>query len=102
MAKGKFERTAQPVRVRQSPESGKATGNPFLALLNIVKTLLVWLVALVAAAVMIFTVVSVTMFDRSDRSLFGYRAFIVLSESMSATDFAAGAPLDALSRSSAA
>ncbi len=29
-------------------------------------------------------------FDRADRSLFGYKAFIVLSDSMSATDFDAG------------
>ncbi len=29
-------------------------------------------------------------FDRADRSLFGYKAFIVLSDSMSATDFSAG------------
>ena len=29
-------------------------------------------------------------FDRSDRNLFGYKAFIVLSDSMKATDFDAG------------
>lgn len=39
---------------------------------------------------MIFTVVSVNTFDRSDRSLFGFKAFIVLSDSMSKTDFDAG------------
>ena len=39
---------------------------------------------------MIFTVISVLTFNRSDRQLFGYRAFIVLSDSMSATDFKAG------------
>lgn len=39
---------------------------------------------------MIFTVVSVTTFDRADRSLFGFKAFIVLSDSMSKTDFDAG------------
>lgn len=39
---------------------------------------------------MIFTVVSVTTFDRVDRSIFGYKAFIVLSDSMSATDFDSG------------
>ena len=36
---------------------------------------------------MVFTVVSVSTFDRADRSLFGYKAFIVLSDSMSKTDF---------------
>ena len=39
---------------------------------------------------MIFTVISVLTFNRSDRQLSGYRAFIVLSDSMSATDFKAG------------
>ena len=39
---------------------------------------------------MIFTVISVLTFNRSDRQLFGYRAFIVLSDSMSATDVKAG------------
>ena len=29
-------------------------------------------------------------FDRADRSLFGYKAFIVLTDSMAKTDFAAG------------
>lgn len=90
MAKGKFERTAQPSPKPEPREAGKKKKNPFLTLLNILKTLLVWLLALAAVAMMVFTVVSVTMFDRSDRSLFGYRAFIVLSDSMSATDFAAG------------
>ena len=43
-----------------------------------------------AVCMMIFTVVSVNTFDRSDRSLFGFKAFIVLSDSMSKTDFDAG------------
>ena len=39
---------------------------------------------------MIFTVISVTTFNRNDRSLFGYKMYIVNSDSMSATDFKAG------------
>ena len=58
--------------------------------LNIIKTILVWLVVIVAVSMMIFTIVSVTTFDRNDRDVFGYKAFIVLSDSMSATDFDAG------------
>ena len=38
----------------------------------------------------VFTIVSASTFDRSDRSLFGYKAFIVLSNSMAKTDFSAG------------
>ena len=58
--------------------------------LRILKNIFVWLVAILAVAMMAFTVVSVATFDRTDRSLFGYRAFIVLSDSMSRTDFSAG------------
>lgn len=58
--------------------------------LNVIKTVLVCLIVLLAVGMMIFTVVSVNTFDRSDRSLFGLKAFIVLSDSMSKTDFSAG------------
>ncbi len=58
--------------------------------LNIIKTTLVWLVVLLAVSMMIFTVVSVTTFNRNDRDLFGYKMYIVNSDSMAATDFDAG------------
>lgn len=58
--------------------------------LNIIKNIFVWLVVALAVCMMIFTVVSVNTFDRNDRSLFGYKAFIVKSDSMSKTDFNAG------------
>ena len=46
---------------------------------------------LLAGSMMIFTVISCTTFNRNDRSLFGYKMYIVNSESMAATDFNAGA-----------
>lgn len=58
--------------------------------LAIIKTTLVWLVVALAVFMMIFTVISVTTFNRNDRNLFGYRAYIVNSDSMSKTDFDAG------------
>ena len=58
--------------------------------LNIIKNIFVWLMVALAVCMMVFTVVSVNTFDRSDRSLFGFKAFIVLSDSMSKTDFDAG------------
>ena len=58
--------------------------------LSIVKTIVVILLVIVAVGMMIFTIVSAATFDRNDRDLFGYKAFIVLSDSMSATDFDAG------------
>lgn len=58
--------------------------------LHIIKNIFVWLLVVLAIGMMIFTIISVNTFDRTDRSLFGYKAFIVLSDSMSATDFSAG------------
>ena len=54
------------------------------------KNIFVWLVVALAVCMMIFTIISVNTFDRTDRDIFGYKAFIVLSDSMSATDFDAG------------
>ena len=58
--------------------------------LKVIRSIVVWLIVALAVCMMIFTVVSVSTFDRSDRNLFGYKAFIVLSDSMSKTDFSAG------------
>ncbi len=58
--------------------------------LNIIKTTAVWLVVALAVSMMIFTVVSVTTFNRNDRALFGYKMYIVNSDSMAKTDFNAG------------
>ncbi len=57
---------------------------------NVAANVFVVLLAVLAVCMMIFTVVSVNTFDRSDRSIFGYRMMVVLSDSMSATDFNAG------------
>lgn len=57
---------------------------------KIISTVLVWFVVVVAVCMMVFTIVSVNTFDRNDRDIFGYRCYIVLSDSMSATDFDAG------------
>lgn len=58
--------------------------------LQITKTVLVWLVVAIAAGAMIFTLISVNTLDQTDRSIFGFKFFIVTSDSMSATDFDAG------------
>ena len=58
--------------------------------LKIIRSIFVWLMVALAVFMMIFTVISVSTFDRADRNLFGYKAFIVLSDSMSKTDFNAG------------
>lgn len=58
--------------------------------LNIIKNVVTWLVVAAAVAMMIFTIISATTLDRNNRSLFGKKMFIVNSDSMKATDFAAG------------
>ena len=55
-----------------------------------ISTVFVWIVVAIAVSVMIFTIVSVNTFNRNDREIFGLRCYIVLSDSMSATDFSAG------------
>lgn len=52
--------------------------------------ILTWILVIVSVLMMAFTIVSVSTFDRNDRSIFGYKAYIVQSDSMSATDFSAG------------
>lgn len=61
-----------------------------MKVLNVLKSAVTWLLVIAAVCMMVFTVVSVTTFDRNDRDLFGYKAFICRSDSMKATDFAAG------------
>ena len=59
-------------------------------LFNAVMSVLSTLMMILAVCVMVFTIISVNTFNRQDRSLMGYKAFIVLSDSMAATDFDAG------------
>ena len=58
--------------------------------LHIIKNTAVVLLVVLAVAMTVFTVFSVTTLGRNDRSLFGYKMYIVNSDSMAATDFDAG------------
>lgn len=57
---------------------------------NKIKNIIIWIITAISVAVMIFTIVSTSFVNRNDRNIFGYKFFIVLSDSMSATDFSAG------------
>ncbi len=57
---------------------------------KVISAILVWLLVAVAVGMMVFTIISVNTFDRNDRAVFGHKMYIVLSDSMSATDFSAG------------
>lgn len=74
--------TAEPAEPKASKPKKTAFG--------VIKGVLTALIAIIAVGMMVFTIVSVRTFNRTDRSLFGYGAYIVLSDSMSATDFSAG------------
>ena len=58
--------------------------------LNIGKKIITSLIVIVALFAMIFAIISVSTTDSNKRSIFGYKFFVVLSDSMSATDFSAG------------
>ena len=58
--------------------------------LKFIKTVFVWIVVAVAVGMMIFTLISVRNFDKTDRNLFGFKFFVVTSDSMKKTDFDAG------------
>lgn len=60
------------------------------SVLKMLQSVFVGLVVVLAVFMMIFTIISVTTFNRNDRDLFGYKAYIVNSDSMAATDFNAG------------
>lgn len=58
--------------------------------LNAVGIAVAWLAVAVSVLITVFAIVSARVVDRRDRGLFGYRFFIVQSDSMAATDFAEG------------
>lgn len=63
---------------------------PRQKLWNTVITVASNLIMVLSVAMMLFTAVSTRTLDQNDRDLFGFKFFIVRSDSMSATDFSAG------------
>ena len=59
-------------------------------ILGIAEKVLAWILVAAAVFMMVFTIVSVTMFDRNDRNFLGIRMYIVRTDSMAKTDFDAG------------
>ena len=64
--------------------------NSMKKVLVITKNILTWGVVVFAVLMMVFTIISVNTLDRKNRNIFGYKFFIVQSDSMAATDFKAG------------
>ena len=59
-------------------------------ILKIAGDVITLLLVVLAVFMIIFTVISTAVLDESERNFLGYRGFVVLSDSMSATDFDAG------------
>ncbi len=55
-----------------------------------VSDITVILITVAVFCLLVFTILSATVFDQQSKSLFGYKLFIVTSDSMRATDFEAG------------
>ena len=75
---------------KESAADDKATLSPIRKVVNVASLVLKILIIAFTIFVLVFTVLSATMFKRVDRKIFGYRMLIVLSDSMSATDFDSG------------
>ena len=58
--------------------------------LSAIKSIIVTLITVLAVFMMVFTIISVTTFNRNDRALLGYRLYIVNSDSMSSSGIEAG------------
>ncbi len=56
----------------------------------IVKKVTTWIVSIFAVLMMIFTIISATTFNNTNKKIFGYQVLTVLSDSMKATDFESG------------
>jgi signal peptidase I len=57
---------------------------------TIIQTVLVWALVGIALTMLAFTLIWTRVLDRTDTSFFGYRMYIVNSDSMKKTDFDAG------------
>ena len=55
-------------------------------LMNIATKILTWLLVVFTVFMMVFTIFSVTTVDKNDRNIFGFRFYIVLTDSMSLSE----------------
>ena len=78
----KKENVNNAVEEQTAPEQVSTVKKVF----NIIKRVFTWIVVIFAVFMMIFTIISTTTFNRRDRGLFGYKMFIVLSDSMSVSE----------------
>ena len=58
--------------------------------IELIKTILTWSVVGIAAIMVVFTIFALTALNKYERNIFGWKFFIVTSDSMKKTDFDAG------------
>lgn len=58
--------------------------------IKILRNIFFWVLIAITGSMMIFTLICVTTLDQTNRTVFGYKAFIILTDSMKKTDFDAG------------
>ncbi|MBQ8850458.1 MAG: signal peptidase I, partial [Clostridia bacterium] len=80
----------QQMDTNQATETPKSENSGFKKILNVVKSVIVYAVLVICVGMMIFTLISVNTFNKNDKNLFGYKFFVVQTDSMSATHFNAG------------
>ena len=66
------------------------TGHRIRRVMGVLRSVVAWAILGLTLIITALTIVSVNVVDQQERVLFGYRCFIVQSDSMAATDFAEG------------
>ncbi len=57
---------------------------------KILRNIFFWVLVAITGSMMIFTLICASTLDQAHRTIFGYKAFIILTDSMKKTDFDAG------------
>ncbi len=63
-----------------------ATKNTFQNVLNMISKILTVMLFVFTGIIMVFTILSVTTLDKNDRDIFGYKSYIVQTDSMSESE----------------
>jgi signal peptidase len=74
----------------QSVARAAKSPSPVRRRLGTVKNIITWVLVVMVVAVMAFVIFGTTALSSTGQTIFGHNAFIVQSDSMSATDFGAG------------
>ncbi len=80
----------QPAEVEKEVDEEKSVQKKKTPVWQTIANIVSWVILGITVLVMAFTIFSSLVFNREDRKVFGVSMMIVMSDSMKATDFAAG------------